>query len=358
MNKGFKIYIAGHRGMVGSAIMRKLIQNGYKNLVTRTHRELDLTNQSQVAAFFETEKPEFVFLAAAKVGGIVANNIYRADFIYENIMIQSNVINQCHLHKVKKMIFMGSSCIYPKMAPQPIKEESLLSSSLEATNEPYALAKIAGLKMCENYDRQYGCNFFSVMPCNLYGPFDNFNLKHSHVLSGLMRKMHLAKCIEQNNWDAIRHDLNKNPIGDIDGTAKNEDILKILTVNGIHTEPEVIVDVWGSGEVLREFLFVEDLADAVYFLFENYNISHETEKAENNNYYFNIGSGVDLTINELAKKIKIVTGYNGKLLNDLTKPDGTPRKLLDVSRMEELGWKYTTKLEEGITAMYNWYLTN
>lgn len=358
MKKDSKIYIAGHRGMVGSAILRRLTHEGYNNIVTRTHKELDLTSQEQVETFFAAENPEYVFLAAAKVGGIVANNTYRAQFIYENLMIQNNVIHNSYLHGVKKLIFMGSSCIYPKFASQPIHEESLLSGSLEDTNEPYALAKIAGLKLCENYDRQYGCNFFSVMPCNLYGFNDNFNLKHSHVLSGLMRKMHLAKCLEKNDWDAIRTDLNKNPVDGIDGIAQAEDVLKVLDSNGVHTTPEMIVDVWGTGEVLREFLFVDDLADAVYFLFKNYNISNETGTSGNQSYFFNVGSGIDLTVNELTKKIKNVIGYNGKLHNDLSKPDGTPRKLLDVSRLKELGWEYTTELEKGIGSMYHWYLNN
>lgn len=352
MDKSSKIYIAGHRGMVGSAIRRKLEQEGFSNILTRTHKELDLTNQSAVAEFFKTEKPEYVFLAAAKVGGIVANNTYRAQFIYENLMIQSNVIHQAYLNGVKKLVFLGSSCIYPKLAPQPIREESLLTSELEDTNEPYALAKIAGLKMCENYSRQYGSNFISVMPCNLYGFNDNFNLKQSHVLSGLMRKMHLAKCLENNNWDAIRRDLNRNPIDDKDGNATEMDILKVLDENGIHTLPEISVDVWGTGNVLREFLYVDDLADAVYFLFKNYDITREANK----NYYFNIGSGTDLSVNELATLIKKETGYKGKLINDLSKPDGTPRKLMDVSRLSELGWEYKMDLKTGIASMYDWYL--
>ncbi|KAF5042800.1 GDP-L-fucose synthase [anaerobic digester metagenome] len=359
MDKNSRIYIAGHQGMVGSAILRRLRSAGFQNLIYRTHKELDLTRQADVETFFVNEKPEYVFLAAAKVGGIVANNTFRAQFIYENLMIEANIIHQSFINGVKKLVFLGSSCIYPKLAPQPIREEALLSSELEDTNEPYAIAKIAGLKLCENYDRQYGSNFFSVMPCNLYGPNDNFNLKNSHVLSALLRKMHLAKCLEQRDWKAIRLDLDRYPIEGISGNSSKSEILEILDKNGIHSSPEIFVDVWGSGKVLREFMYVDDLADAVVFLFENYNLTDNSDKEKNNTYYFfNVGTGVDLTVNELAALIKKTTGFSGKLKNDLSKPDGTPRKLMDVSRMKGIGWEAKTKIETGVESMYQWYLSN
>lgn len=301
MNKNSKIFVAGHRGMVGSAIVRKLESEGYTNIVVRTSKELDLRNQNQVTNFFATEKPEYVFLAAAKVGGIVANNTYRADFLYENLMIQSNVIRQSHENGVKKLLFLGSSCIYPKMCPQPIKEEYLLTGALEQTNEPYAIAKIAGLKMCEAFRSQYGSDFISVMPTNLYGPNDNYDLKNSHVLPALMRKF----------FEAIR-----------DGKSE--------------------VEIWGSGKPMREFLHVDDLADACYFLMQNYS---ETG-------FLNIGTGVDLTIAELAELIKKVSGFSGTLRFDASKPDGTPRKLLDVSAIHQLGWKHKISLEQGVSMIW------
>jgi len=356
MNHDAKIYIAGHLGMVGSAIFRKFRKEGFNNLITRTIDELNLQDQSAVAAFFEKEKPEYVILAAAKVGGIVANNIYRAQFIYENLMIQNNVIHQSYVHGVKKLIFLGSSCIYPKMAPQPIKEESLLTSELEQTNEPYAIAKITGLKMCESYDRQYGCNFFSVMPCNLFGPGDNFHLKQSHVLSALLRKMHLAACLERNDWNALRKDLNRHPVDGIDGKASENEILQALDENGVHSSPAPLIDIWGTGKVYREFMYVEDVADAIFELFSRYNVTIEPGKEHLARYFFNIGSGIDITIHELALIIKKVTGFNGEFHYDNSKPDGTPRKLLDVSRIHEFGWKHSTGLEEGIRKMYEWYL--
>ena len=355
MNKESRIYIAGHKGMVGSAIYRKFTKEGYTNLITRSIEELDLQNQLEVAAFFAKENPEFVILAAAKVGGIVANNIYRAQFIYENLMIQSNVIHQSYVNGVKKLIFLGSSCIYPKMAPQPIREESLLTSELEQTNEPYAIAKITGLKMCESYDRQYGCNFFSVMPCNLFGPGDNFHLKQSHVLSALLRKMHLASCLEHSDWDMIRKDLNKNPVDGIDGKASEKEILSVLDGNGVHSSPAPFIDIWGTGKVYREFMYVEDVADAIFELFSRYNVTIEPGKEHLAPYFFNIGSGVDITIHDLALIIKKVTGFRGDFHYDTSKPDGTPRKLLDVSRIHQFGWKHSTGLEDGIRNMYEWY---
>lgn len=301
MEKDAKIYIAGHRGMVGSAILRKLQKEGYSNFVLRTSKELDLRNQQAVLDFFETEKPDYVFLAAAKVGGIVANNTYRADFLFENLSIQNNVIHSAYLFGVKKLMFLGSSCIYPKLAPQPLKEEYLLSGYLEHTNEPYAIAKIAGIKMCEEYRNQYGCNFISVMPTNLYGPNDNYDLQKSHVLPAMIRKFHEAK------------------------------------VNGVAQ-----VNLWGTGSPMREFLHADDLASACLFLMENYN---ELE-------FVNIGTGSDVTIKELANIVKNVVGFEGDIVWDTTKPDGTPRKLMDVSRLNEFGWKHTIDIEQGIALAY------
>lgn len=301
MELNSKIYVAGHRGMVGSAIMRNLQKKGYNNIVTRTSAELDLKNQQAVADFFASEKPEYVFLAAAKVGGIQANNVYRADFIYENLMIQNNVIHQSYVYGVKKLMFLGSSCIYPKMAPQPLKEDYLLTGLLEETNEPYAIAKIAGIKMCESYYRQYGCKFISVMPTNMYGPNDNYNLNNSHVLPALIRKFHDAK--EAN---------------------------------------APFVEMWGTGTPMREFLHADDLGDACVYLMQTY----EGEK------FVNIGSGTDLTIKDLALLIKDIVCYTGEIKHDLTKPDGTPRKLMDVSYLHSLGWKHKIELREGITQVY------
>jgi GDP-L-fucose synthase len=355
MNKNVKIYIAGHKGMVGSAIHRKLLGEGYSNIVTRTLQELDLTRQIEVEQFFQTEKPEYVILAAAKVGGIVANNVYRGEFIYQNLMIQNNVIHQSYVNGVKKLIFLGSSCIYPKMAPQPISEDYLLSSELEQTNEPYAIAKIAGLKLCESYDRQYGTNFFSLMPCNMFGPNDNFDLTHSHVLSALLRKMHLGKLLEENNWDGISKDLNRYPINGVDGNASKESIIAALDHVGVHLYPDPYIEIWGTGQVLREFLYVDDLADATCYLLENFDLTKADNPAEHAQYFFNIGSGKDLSINALALLIKKVTGFSGNFWYDQSKPDGTYRKLLDVSRINAIGWKYSTELEDGIRKMYAWY---
>ena len=306
MEKEFKIYIAGHRGMVGSAIHRKLVKEGFTNFVLRTSDTLDLRNQQAVSDFFKQEKPDYVFLAAAKVGGIVANNTYRADFLYENLQIQNNVIHYSYLNDVKKLMFLGSSCIYPKMAPQPLKEEYLLTGLLEPTNEPYAIAKIAGIKMCDAYRDQYGCNFISVMPTNLYGYNDNYHPNNSHVLPALIRRFHEAK--EQN-------------------------------------APSVII--WGTGSPKREFLFADDLAEACYYLMENYNEPG----------LVNIGTGEDLPIKDLALLIKEITGYEGEIQFDTTKPDGTPRKLMDVSKLNDLGWRYHTTLREGIALAYADFLS-
>jgi len=301
MEKSAKIYVAGHRGMVGSAMVRKLEREGHTNIITRRSAELDLRDQHAVAAFFEQEKPDYVVLAAARVGGIHANNTYRGEFIYDNLMIQNNVIHQAYLHKVKKLLFLGSSCIYPKMAPQPLKEDYLLTGLLEPTNEPYAIAKIAGIKMCEAYRSQYGCDFISAMPTNLYGPNDNYNLQNSHVLPALLRKFHEAK-----------------------------------------TEQSPYVEVWGSGSPKREFLHVDDLADACYFLLETYSGSQ----------LVNVGTGEDISIKDLAELIKKVVGYEGELRFDTSKPDGTPRKLMDVGKLHGLGWKHQIGLEEGIRSVY------
>lgn len=301
MNKSDKIYVAGHNGMVGSAIVRQLKSNGFNNLLVRTSKELDLTNQQAVNSFFETEKPDYVFLAAAKVGGIHANNVYRADFLYQNLMIEANVIHAAYLNNVTKLLFLGSSCIYPKMAPQPLKEEYLLTGFLEATNEPYAIAKIAGIKLCESYRRQYGCNFISAMPTNLYGPNDNYDLNNSHVLPALIRKFHTAK---------------------------------------VENQPQV--EIWGTGTPLREFLHVDDLAAACMFLMENYN----------EELFVNVGSGTDISIKDLALLVKKTVGYKGELVFNTSKPDGTPRKLMDVSRINQLGWKHNISLEYGIKTVY------
>jgi len=364
-----KIFVAGHTGLVGSAIMRNLRSRGYNNIITRTIKELDLTDQQATAAFFQQEKPEYVILAAAKVGGIMANNTYRAQFIYENIQIQNNVIHQSYLNKVKKLLFLGSSCIYPKNAPQPMKEEYLLTSELEYTNEPYAIAKIAGIKMCESYNIQYGTNFISVMPTNLYGPGDNYNLETSHVLAAIIRKMHLGKCLENNDWEAIVKDLNKNPIEGIDETSDKDEILKILERYGIKIAPSphrsfapsphrsfasppprlVAITLWGTGSPRREFLYSDDLANAVVFLMNNCNAKDIGE-------FVNIGAGKDLTINELAELIKNIVGFKGQIEWDNSKPNGTPQKLLNVDRLHKLGWKHKYSLEEGIDKDYKFYI--
>ncbi|NET05678.1 MAG: GDP-L-fucose synthase [Symploca sp. SIO2B6] len=307
MNKESKIYVAGHRGLVGSAIVRTLRANGYDNLILKTSQELDLRKQTEVEAFFAQEHPDYVFLAAAKVGGINANNIYRAEFLYDNLMIEANIINSAYLHKVKKLLFLGSSCIYPKLCPQPMKEDYLLTGFLEPTNEPYAIAKITGIKLCENYCRQYGVNFISAMPTNLYGPQDNFDLTNSHVLPALIRKFHEAK-ISNSQY----------------------------------------VEVWGTGSALREFLYADDLAKALIFLMENY---QDIE-------FINVGTGEEVAIKELALIIKAVVGYEGELKFDTSKPDGTPRKLLDTSKLNALGWQAETSLKEGIEITYKWFLDN
>jgi len=360
MNPDSKIYVAGHNGLVGSAIVKNLQEKGYTNLITRTHAELDLTDQQAVAKFFEQEKPEYVFLAAGKVGGIVANNTYRADFIYENSMIQNNIIHQSYKNKVKKMLFLGSTCIYPKDAPQPMSEDCLLTSPLEYTNEPYAISKIAGVKMCESYNLQYGTNFVSVMPTNLYGPNDSFDLEKSHVLPALIRKIHLGKALENNDWETIRNDLSKLPIEGVDGKASEEEILNILSSYGLGitklgAHPVVQVEIWGTGAPRREFLWSEDMADACVFLMENLDFKDIVESQEVRNTHINIGAGEDISIKELAETIKEIVGFNGELYFNTDKPDGTMKKLTDVSKLHALGWKHTVELKDGLQKIYSLY---
>lgn len=376
MEKTSKIYIAGHNGMVGSAITRNLIDSGYNNLIFSPYPPFDLTNQKIVAEFFEKEKPEYVFLAAAKVGGIVANNTYRAQFIYENLMIQNNIIHQSYKNGVKKLLFLGSSCIYPKNAPQPLKEEYLLTDELEYTNEPYAIAKIAGIKMCESYNIQYGTNFISVMPTNLYGPNDNYNLETSHVLPAMIRKMHLAKCLENNEWESLRKDLGRYPIEGVNDKSSQNDIMNILEKYGIRlnkpsaprpSPPDlnlqaVTITLWGTGTPYREFLYVDDVADACIFVMNKVDFIDLTPcpplpaPCEIRNTHINIGTGKDLTIKELAYLIKDITGFKGHLAWDESKPDGTFRKLLDVSKINSLGWKEKVSLAEGIGMVYKQYM--
>lgn len=357
MEKNSKIYIAGHRGLVGSAILKNIQSKGYTNFVTRTHQELDLKNSQEVADFFSAEKPEYVFLAAAKVGGIIANNTYRADFIYENLMIQNNIIHQSYLNGVKKLMFLGSTCIYPKNCPQPMKEDYLLTDVLEYTNEPYAIAKIAGIKMCESYNLQYGTNFISVMPTNLYGPNDNFDLEKSHVLPALIRKMHLGKALEEDNWPIIQDDLNRMPIEGINGASSQEQILSILKKYGIiKTQNDVQLEVWGSGNPMREFLWSEDMADACVFLMEHRDFSDcYTHTNEIRNTHINIGTGKDISIKDLANLIKSIIGFKGALYFNTSKPDGTMKKLTDPSKLHALGWKHKVTMEEGVRLIYQWY---
>lgn len=358
MKKNAKIYVAGHRGLVGSAIIKNLNKKGYTNLVTRTHSELDLTDANSVKKFFELEQPNYVILAAAKVGGIVANNTYRADFIYENLMIQNNVVHQSYLNKVQKLLFLGSTCIYPKNCPQPMKEDYLLTDTLEYTNEPYAIAKIAGIKLCESYNLQYGTNFISVMPTNLYGPNDNFDLEKSHVLPALIRKTLLGKALEEDNWNEISKDLNKLPIEGISGDSDQEMILNVLNKYGISkSDGKVSVEIWGSGKPMREFLWSEDMADACVYLMENREFS-DTFQAENEvrNTHINIGTGTDVSIADLALLIKKEIGFQGSLKFNTQKPDGTLKKLTDVSKLNDLGWKHKIELKEGVGKVIDWYL--
>ncbi|RCW30029.1 GDP-L-fucose synthase [Marinilabilia salmonicolor] len=361
MKKNSKIYIAGHKGLVGSALWKTLQNKGYNNLVGKSKSELDLMNAQAVNQFFEEEQPEYVILAAAKVGGIVANNTYRGEFIYENLMIQNNVIHAAYMHAVKKLLFLGSTCIYPKVAPQPMKEDCLLTSPLEYTNEPYAIAKIAGIKMCESYNLQYGTNFISVMPTNLYGPNDNFDLEKSHVLPALVRKNHLGKCLESNDWVELRKDLDRNPIEGINGTNSKDEILGILDKYGIRFkgsgDPQVSIEIWGSGKPMREFLWSEELADACVYVMEkvDFKDAHAGEK-EVRNTHINIGTGKEVSIKELAETIKRKVGFKGELFYNTDKPDGTLRKLTDPSKIHDLGWHHQIDIEEGIEKMYGWYI--
>lgn len=371
MKKNSKIFVAGHLGLVGSAITKKLIELGFNNLLLRSRKELDLLNQKMVSNFFTNEKPEYVILAAAKVGGIDANNNYRADFIYENIQIQNNVIYNSYLHNVKKLLFLGSTCIYPKLSNQPIKEEYLLNSPLEYTNEPYAIAKIAGIKMCESFNLQYGCNFISVMPTNLYGPNDNFNLKNSHVLPALIRKIFLAKNLEDKNWNLIRKDLNKRSIFDNKNFLNEKQLIDYLDSFGIkimnssNGNYNVEVEIWGSGKPFREFLWSEEMARACVFIMQKINFSDIVDYNRSNvqdfddektiNCHLNIGSGEEITIYDLAYLIKDNFKFKGSFQFNNDKPDGTFRKLTDTSKLDSLGWKNNLKLASGIKKMGDWY---
>lgn len=383
LSKDSKIYVAGHHGLVGSAIWNNLKQRGYNNLIGRTHRELDLTNQVAVREFFDQERPDAVVLAAAFVGGIMANSLYRADFIMQNMMIQCNVIGEAYRHGVKHLLFLGSTCIYPKNAPQPMKEDCLLTSPLEYTNEEYAIAKIAGLKMCESYNLQYGTNYIAVMPTNLYGPNDNFHLENSHVLPAMMRKVYLAKLIHDGNWAAIRTDMNKRPVEAVNGEASQEEIETVLGKYGIHNNRVVL---WGTGTPLREFLWSEDMADASVHVLLNVNFSDiigiekyssvhygaATDGAVDRNHsegrggaipklgeirncHINVGTGKELTIRQLAELVVATVGFEGTLEFDASKPDGTPRKLIDVSKLHSLGWTHKVEIEDGVEKLYQWY---
>ena len=391
IDKNSKIYVAGHHGLVGSAIWNNLLQRGYTNLIGRSHKELDLTDQLAVKAFFDAEKPDAVVLAAAFVGGIMANSLYRADFIMQNMKMQCNVISESYAHRVKKLLFLGSTCIYPKNAPQPMKEDCLLTSPLEYTNEEYAIAKIAGLKMCESYNLQYGTNYIAVMPTNLYGPNDNFHLENSHVMPAMMRKIYLSKLIHDDNWEAIRKDMDKRPVqfkenGEkmtADGSASKDAILSALAYYGIYDNKVVL---WGTGKPLREFLWSEDMADAsVHILLnvdfsdiigiEKYSSVHYGASAsgtvdrnnsegrggaipslgEIRNCHINVGTGKELTIKELSELVVKAVGFEGKVEFDTSKPDGTMRKLIDVSKLHSLGWTHKIEIEEGVKKLFEWY---
>lgn len=383
LDKNSKIYVAGHHGLVGSAIWENLKARGYHNLVGRTHKELDLTDQVTVKKFFDEEQPDAVVLAAAFVGGIMANSLYRADFIMQNMKIQCNVISEAYAHGVKKLLFLGSTCIYPKNAPQPMKEDALLTSPLEYTNEEYAIAKITGLKMCESYNLQYGTNYIAVMPTNLYGPNDNFHLENSHVMPAMIRKIYLAKLIHEGDWNAIRKDIDKRPVEGVTSERSNEDILNVLAKYGIHDNK---VELWGTGTPLREFLWSEDMADACVYLLLHVNFSdiigiekyssvfygtsasgvvdrnHSEGRGgaipslgEIRNCHINIGTGKELTIRELSELIVRVVGFEGTVEFDATKPDGTPRKLIDVSKLHSLGWTHQVEIDEGVKRLYDWY---
>lgn len=383
LDKDSKIYVAGHKGLVGSAIWNNLKMRGYNNLVGRTHKELDLTDQYQVKAFFDEEKPDAVVLAAAFVGGIMANSLYRADFMMMNMKIQCNVISEAYAHRVKKLLFLGSTCIYPKNAPQPMKEDCLLTSELEYTNEEYALAKISGLKMCESYNLQYGTNYIAVMPTNLYGPNDNFHLENSHVMPAMMRKIYLAKLIHDDDWKAITVDMNKRPVEGVTGASSHDEILKVLAKYGIENNK---VTLWGTGSPLREFLWSEDMADASVHVLLNVDFSdiigiekyssvhygasvdgavdrnHSAGRGgaipslgEIRNCHINVGTGKELTIRELSELVVKSVGFQGEVFFDASKPDGTMRKLIDVSKLHSLGWTHKVEIEDGVQKLFEWY---
>ena len=363
INKKSKIYIAGHNGLVGSAIWNNLKQRGYTNLVGRSHRELDLLDAVAVKKFFDEEQPEAVVLAAAHVGGIMANLVYRADFIYENLQIQQNVIGESFRHGVKKLLFLGSTCIYPREAPQPMKEDCLLTSPLEYTNEPYAIAKIAGLKMCESFNLQYGTNYIAVMPTNLYGPNDNFHLENSHVLPAMIRKIHLAKCLNEGNWEGVRKDIGLRPVsvqknGEkvvVNAESSQEAILEVLSHYGITPEA---VTLWGTGKPMREFLWSEEMADASVHVLLNVDFkdTYPEGSKEIRNCHINVGTGKEISIREVAEKIMEEIGFKGELRWDSSKPDGTLRKLTDVSKLHGLGWHHQVEIDEGVHRLYEWYL--
>ena len=366
MEKDSKIYVAGHRGLVGSAIWKNLQQKGYINLVGRSHAELDLLDGVSVRRFFDEEQPEYVVLAAAFVGGIMANSLYRADFIYKNLQIQQNVIGESFRHGVKKLLFLGSTCIYPRDAEQPMKEDALLTSPLEYTNEPYAIAKIAGLKMCESFNLQYGTNYIAVMPTNLYGPNDNFHLERSHVMPAMIRKIYLSHLLMQGDWATIRKDLNIRPVEGITGDATEAEITAILAKYGIHNGRVIL---WGTGNPLREFLWSEEMADASVYVLENVDFkdiigidnystgnSAIPKLGDIRNCHINVGTGKELTIRELSELIRKTVGYKGVIEFDSSKPDGTMRKLIDVSKLHRLGWHHKIEIDEGVERLYRWYV--
>jgi GDP-L-fucose synthase len=354
LDKSAKIFVAGHHGLVGSAIWNNLKSRGYENLVGRSHSELDLLDPVAVKDFFDRERPDAVVLAAAHVGGIMANLNYRADFIYQNLQIQQNVIGESFRHDVKKLLFLGSTCIYPRMAPQPMKEEALLTSELEYTNEPYAIAKIAGLKMCESFSIQYGCNYVAVMPTNLYGPNDNFHLENSHVLPAMIRKVYLAKCLNEGMWDDLRKDISLRPVEGVDGNSGEDEILSKLAKYGITPQA---VTLWGTGSPMREFLWSEEMADASVHVLLNVDFkdTYNPGDKEIRNCHINVGTGKEISIRGLAEIVINEVGFKGELRWDASKPDGTPRKLTDVSKLHALGWHHKIEIDEGVHRLYEWY---